>query len=378
MKLDDPVSKYLPDTVKLPKYNGHEITLSHLATHTAGLPYVPDDLPHDNRVNQTFAEYTTERLYALLSRCVLTNDPGTWVDYSNIGMGLLGHVIALKAGTNYESVVVHDICRPLGMDSTGIRLSTDLKGRLAAGHSPAGKIIPNYGTGVLAGSGGLYSTVRDLLKLVSANIGLTASSLSSAMKKTQSIQHRRIEARFAPEQLYAADWMDEGQCDQTGRELLGHSGGSEGYNSFIGFDKSRRRAVVVLSNQAATMQNGIRAAAVGWFLLEEVRLTPQLALLFSPADRRGSLGIGLGFDHATHTLRVAVVVPDSSAAKAGVSAGFIVNRIDGIPTVNKSIVECGSLLAGNVGTTARLDLIDPQNNRTNAVELTRQRFTPPK
>jgi hypothetical protein len=231
---------------------------------------------------------------------------------------------------------------------------------------------------LLAGSGGLYSTVHDLLRLISANIGLTQSSLLPAMKETQRIHHRQIEGRFTPEQLYATDWMDEGQQDQTGRELLGHSGGGEGYNSFIGFDKARRRGVVVLSNQAANMQNGIRAAAVGWLLLEDVRLTPPLALFFSPAVRRGSLGIGLGFDHATHTLRVAGVVPDSAAAKAGVSAGLIMERIDGILTMNKSMVECGSLLSGNVGTTVQLDLIDPKLNRTNTVELTRQKFTPPK
>jgi len=60
------------------------------------------------------------------------------------------------------------------------------------------------------------------------------------------------------------------------------------------------------------------------------------------------------------------------------SAGFIVKRIDGIPTVNKSMVECASLLAGNVGTTVRLDLINPQINRTHTVELSRQKFTSPK
>src|ERR1041385_4830034 len=38
MKLDDPVQKYLPDSVRMPTFQGKEITLLHLATHTSGLP----------------------------------------------------------------------------------------------------------------------------------------------------------------------------------------------------------------------------------------------------------------------------------------------------------------------------------------------------
>ncbi len=41
VKLDDPVSKYLPATVKTPTRNGIEITLLELATHTSGLPRLP-------------------------------------------------------------------------------------------------------------------------------------------------------------------------------------------------------------------------------------------------------------------------------------------------------------------------------------------------
>ena len=38
MKLDDPVAKYLPASVKMPTHGGKEITLLDLATHTSALP----------------------------------------------------------------------------------------------------------------------------------------------------------------------------------------------------------------------------------------------------------------------------------------------------------------------------------------------------
>jgi D-alanyl-D-alanine-carboxypeptidase/D-alanyl-D-alanine-endopeptidase len=41
VNLDDPIEKYLPSTVKVPKFNGKNITLENLATHTSGLPEWP-------------------------------------------------------------------------------------------------------------------------------------------------------------------------------------------------------------------------------------------------------------------------------------------------------------------------------------------------
>ena len=120
MKLDDPVAKYLPTTVKMPTRNGKEITLLQLATHTSGLPCMPDYID-PKRADDQDADFTVEKLYAFLSGYQLTRDPGAKWEYSNLGMGLLGHVIALKAGTDYESLVVERICRPLKMDSTRIR-----------------------------------------------------------------------------------------------------------------------------------------------------------------------------------------------------------------------------------------------------------------
>src|SRR6266511_4034106 len=119
MKLDDPVAKYLPNSVRMPARNGKEISLLHLATHTSGLPHIAPNLD-PKRADQSFADYTVEELNAFLSGYQLTRDPGTKFEYSSLGAGLLGHVIALKAGTNYESLVVDRICRQLKMDSIGI------------------------------------------------------------------------------------------------------------------------------------------------------------------------------------------------------------------------------------------------------------------
>src|SRR6266404_7440866 len=121
VKLDDPVAKYLPESVKVPSRNGRQITLLDLATHTAGLPRDPSNLtPTGGLPENAFADYSVENLYTFLSNFALDRDPGTKFEYSNVGMALLGHILALMAGTNYEVLVVERICHPLKMNSTRI------------------------------------------------------------------------------------------------------------------------------------------------------------------------------------------------------------------------------------------------------------------
>ncbi|MGO8697519.1 MAG: alpha/beta fold hydrolase [Limisphaerales bacterium] len=270
MKLDDPVAKYLPASVKMPARNGKEITLRQLATHTSGLPGIPDNLD-PKRADNPYADYTVGKLYAFLSGHNLTRDPGAASEYSNLGMGLLGHAIALKAGTNFEPLVVGRICRPLKMESTGITLTPELKNRLAIGHDLFGEIAAGWDVPVLSGAGALRSTANDLLKYVSANLGLTRSSLTPLMKKT-----------------YEKGLAWGVNSELPGTEIISHGGSTGGYQSFVGFDKVRRHGVVVLFNGRRV----IDVSDLGKFLLRsewgsdrrpiEIKLSSQVPKLLKP------------------------------------------------------------------------------------------------
>ena len=131
--LDDPVAKFLPPDVKVPE-RGRAITLEDLATHTSGLPRMPSNFAPRDWANP-YADYSVDQLYAFLSDYTLTRDVGTQYEYSNLGMGLLGHVLARRAGTDYETLVGSRIAKPLGMDGTRIALTPKLRARLATGHN---------------------------------------------------------------------------------------------------------------------------------------------------------------------------------------------------------------------------------------------------
>ncbi len=95
VKLDDPAQKYLPAGVTMPTRDGKEITLVDLATHTSGLPRLPTNFAPKDPANP-YADYTAKQLYQFLSSYQLTRDPGASWAYSNLGFGLLGHLLSLR------------------------------------------------------------------------------------------------------------------------------------------------------------------------------------------------------------------------------------------------------------------------------------------
>jgi CubicO group peptidase (beta-lactamase class C family) len=209
--------------------------------HTSGLPSVPENIaPEDG--DDPWADYTVQQMYEYLGKCKLEHRIGSKVDYSNLGMGLLGHLLALRAGTNFEALVISRICEPLRMKSTRIILSPEMKNRLATGHSEIGPPVKNWGSLALQGDGALYSTVNDMLKFLAANMGRGPAPLCDSMAKTHA-QRKKVMI-FTKIGL---GWM---HLAGLGLDLIWHNGETGGYHSYIGFEKSERCGVVVLANEA--------------------------------------------------------------------------------------------------------------------------------
>ena len=257
MKLEDPVANYLPASVRMPTRNGKPITLLQLATHTSGLPLLAYNLD-PKRADNLYADFTVEKMYAFLSGYKLPYDPGTKYQYSELGMELLGHVISLKAGTNYESLLVERICRPLQLDSTRVTLTPELKSRLAAGHNQLGHVVPGLTFQTLVGGSGLRSTANDLLKYLSANLGLTPSSLGPLMEKTHLVRFESMKRGVRMGLAWAVTRFPQ----ET--DFVMHGGATPGYTTFIAFDQARRRGVVVLSSS----DNPSDVAYLGMLLLK--------------------------------------------------------------------------------------------------------------
>ena len=110
----------------MPERGGRVITLEDLARHRSGLPRLPANLNASTDPLNPYAQYSVKQLYEFLSSYTLPRDIGASFEYSNLGVGLLGHVLSLAAGKDYETLIRTRICLPLGMKDTVITLSPEL------------------------------------------------------------------------------------------------------------------------------------------------------------------------------------------------------------------------------------------------------------
>ncbi|MEH2544958.1 D-alanyl-D-alanine-carboxypeptidase/D-alanyl-D-alanine-endopeptidase [Bradyrhizobium sp. AZCC 2262] len=238
---DDPAAKFLPAGVKMPDFEGAPITLLDLATYTSGLPRMPSNFAPKDWGNP-YIDYTAERLYDYLSNHKLGFKPGKHFEYSNLGFGLLGHILELRAGKSYEDLVVSRICAPLGMDDTRITLTSSMRQRLAQGHNAGLAPVPNWDFLALAGAGAFRSTANDLLKFLQMCLDPADPTVAAALKMTLSERRPRMDQRDV-----GLGWF---VSQRFGDELIWKSGGTGGYATFIGYSTKTRRNCVLLSNAA--------------------------------------------------------------------------------------------------------------------------------
>jgi CubicO group peptidase (beta-lactamase class C family) len=237
--LADPAARYLP--VKLPAVGERQITLGDLSSQLSGIPGIPSNLtPKDD--NNPFADYTVLQLYEFVSGFTPARPAGQRYEYSNAGVGLLGHILTLRTKTDYETLVRQRITGPLGMNDTAVVLTPVMRQHLAVGYGMPGVPAANWDMPVLAGMGALRSSTADMLKFVGANMGLIKSPLYGAMQAAHRPRHA-LEGK--PGQSIALGWH---VIEQHGSRIVWHNGGTAGYRTYVGFDEISGRGVVLMSN----------------------------------------------------------------------------------------------------------------------------------
>jgi D-alanyl-D-alanine-carboxypeptidase/D-alanyl-D-alanine-endopeptidase len=257
VRLDDPVAKFLPATVKLPERDGRRITLLDLSSQVSGLPRMPDNFkPAD--VGDPYVDYGPDQMYEFLAKVRLTRGIGEKYEYSNLGVGLLGHALALKAGTSYEELVRKRVLDPLGMHDTAMTLPERLQARLATGSGPNLSPVKNWNFDALAGAGALRSTARDMLKFLAAAMGRQDTSLRAAFD----LMLKEERPTGTPDLTIGMAWHI---WRKFGTEIVWHNGGTGGYRSFAGFDPAKKAGVVVLCNTSFGVDDlGLHALEPQW------------------------------------------------------------------------------------------------------------------
>ncbi|MTK01131.1 serine hydrolase [Micromonospora sp. CP22] len=221
-----------------------EVTLAELASHRSGLPRVGLDSVTDwlrlfwanVAAGNPYAGQDVDRVRAAADGHAPGDGRGE-VNYSNLGMALLGQALAADAGADYPELLDRELLTPLGMTSTVQATSADAlpaeraEGAGASGRSPDAWI----GAGYAPAGIGYWSTAADLARLVAATADGTAPGADARDPRFDDTERARI----------GYGWFTTRYGD---REITWHNGATSGFHSYVGFDRATGRGVVVLGN----------------------------------------------------------------------------------------------------------------------------------
>jgi beta-lactamase class C len=250
LSLDDPVAKYVTELQR--GGDIRRITLGQLASHTSGLPRVPQQYETWHRGRYTWPDFVR---FLNSWKADLKHEPGQQYLYSNAAMVLLRVALERRFNTRFAALMHQRLTGPLGMTSTALPLPRDLLGRAVQGYSSTGRPIGRPGmeggTFKWPGSGQIYSSSRDMATFLAANLG-------------ELPDHRPIENAMAlaqqpvftvgPRLKLGLAWQNVTAGNFT---IIDKNGGLPNTSTYIGFAPQRKLGVVILVNRGNQHATGI-------------------------------------------------------------------------------------------------------------------------
>ncbi len=248
--LREPIRELLPAGWVVPS-NQSEITLLDLADQHSGLPRDPDNLGSTNPSNP-YLHYGSAELRTFLAKRGLGKPANAPSQYSNIGFGILGYALSLRANVPFAQLVSDEITGPLSMHDTVINLSAEQRNRLVQGYDASFNPTIPWDFDVDAGAGALKSTASDMLTYLDANLhprkyAADAAAGSPAATLPAAIELSHESFSDAPEigAKVGLGWF----INPNAPRWFDHNGGTGGYGSFARFCPEQDWGFVVLYNR---------------------------------------------------------------------------------------------------------------------------------
>jgi CubicO group peptidase (beta-lactamase class C family) len=247
LKIDDPVSKYLPDTPK----TWEKITLAELLGHTSGIPNFTDMKEFGV---WRMSPHTVDEELTFFKDKPLDFEPGSKFAYSNSNFEVLGAVIEKVSGKKYVDMLQERILTPLGMKDSGLDTDELILPRRAQGYMQGkdGLVLARSESMTVPwAAGSMYSTTGDLLKWEHGLFGGKVLNADSLKAMTTPGKGNYGLGVFI--------------SDKDGVKVVDHGGGIEGFNTHLAYVPEKRIAIVVLGNV-----NGGAPGQMGGQLLDVV------------------------------------------------------------------------------------------------------------
>ncbi len=242
LALNDKLQDILTGKVNLP-VSAQRTTLLHLATHMSGFPNLPDAfLSKMTDETNPYKDLRTADIYDYLKTCEGKKADGTF-EYTNFGMGLLGHVLEIKTSEKYEQLVKNRLLAPLYMNNTFVTIDSMNRKKIIQGYDEDGKKTPVWTDTVLTGAGSFLSCASDMVRFIKANLDEDETGISKSLIATHA---RQLDGETG------LGWMLPSAADRLlgNKDIVWHNGMAGGYASFLAIDKTNQYGLIILSNKA--------------------------------------------------------------------------------------------------------------------------------
>jgi CubicO group peptidase (beta-lactamase class C family) len=257
LRLEDRLSDLLPwfDLEQRWDDSG-PITVRSLLTHSSGLPR---ESAYPYWTGPDFPFPTHEQIKEKLSDQKTLYPASTYFQYSNLGLTLLGEVVAHISGDPYETYIEKNILEPLRLTSTRTELPESLwRGKLSTGYSALKRdgtreMLPLFQAKGIAPAAGFSSTVEDLAHFASWQFRLLEKGGEEILKASTLREMHRV--HWLDPDWETAWGLGFSVSKVDGVTMVGHGGSCPGYRSTLRMDPKKKEAYVVMINAQSVSPN---------------------------------------------------------------------------------------------------------------------------
>ena len=250
VRLDDSLKALLPQFNMKQQYSETvPITVRSLLTHSSGLPR-ESEYPYWSGPKFYFP--TTAEMNKKLADQSTLYPSSTYFQYSNLGMSLLGEIIASKSSKTYNDYIEENILKPLNLSNTRTYLPEDLwRGKMATGYSALNRegvrtMIPLFKTNAIAPAAGYSSNVIDLAKFASWQMRLLSGNKYEVLRTSTLKEMQRIQWISPDKKLtWGLGFIIR---ENKGITYLGHDGSCPGYRTVVMMDPKKKIGISIMIN----------------------------------------------------------------------------------------------------------------------------------
>ncbi|MGH9834349.1 MAG: serine hydrolase domain-containing protein [Blastocatellia bacterium] len=256
IELDRPINEYLGEAkIAVRVGNPADATVRRVANHTAGLPLHYQFFYEDEQYRAPSRDETIRRYGA----CVTA--PGERYQYSNLGYGILDHVIARVSGRSYNDFMREEVFLPLGLTHTSVNIGPGLEKHQAVRYGTDGSPIPFYDFDHPGGSA-VYASAHDLVRFGMFHLKAHLSDQKAILKDETIDELQQATVKTGGNSGYGIGWGTNES--PGGRRVVSHSGGMGGVSTLLRLYPAEKLAIVVLSNASSNLPGQVmeRIAAV--------------------------------------------------------------------------------------------------------------------